>query len=79
MVVLDSFSQDDTLAVAERLGARVYQRAFDNFAGQRNFALDQIRFKREWILHLDADEIVTPALHGEMRTAIGQKRLIKVQ
>ncbi len=67
LVVLDSFSQDDTFAVAHRLGARVYQRAFDSFAGQRNHALDHIDFKHDWILHLDADEIVTPALRAEMR------------
>lgn len=36
VVVLDSFSQDDTVAVAEWWGARVYQRAFDHCAGQCN-------------------------------------------
>jgi glycosyltransferase involved in cell wall biosynthesis len=70
VVVLDSFSQDETVAVAEQLGARVYQRAFDSFAGQRNFALDEMMFKHDWILHLDADEIVTPELHAEMRRVI---------
>lgn len=74
VVVLDSFSQDDTVAVADRLGARVYQRAFDDFAGQRNYALDQIPFRHEWVLHLDADEIVTPALHAEMLAAIAAGR-----
>lgn len=74
VVVLDSFSQDDTVAVAERLGARVYQRRFDHFAGQRNHALDHIAFKNDWILHLDADEIVTPALHVEMLQVIGEGR-----
>ena len=70
VVVLDSFSQDETVAVAEGLGARVYQRAFDDFAGQRNYALDQIPFKHEWVLHLDADEIVTPALRAELAAAV---------
>jgi len=70
VVVLDSFSHDVSVAVAERLGARVYQRAFDDFAGQRNYALDQIPFKHEWVLHLDADEIVTPALRAEMVAAV---------
>lgn len=41
VVVLDSFSTDETVTIAERLGARVYQRAFDDFAGQQNDALDQ--------------------------------------
>jgi predicted NodU family carbamoyl transferase len=40
VVVLDSFSTDETVSVAERLGARVYQRRFDHFAGQRNHALN---------------------------------------
>ena len=70
VAVLDSFSQDETVAVAERLGARVYQRAFGNFAGQRNYALDLIPFQHEWVLHLDADEIVTPALRAEMAAAV---------
>ncbi|MFZ1539350.1 MAG: glycosyltransferase family 2 protein [Chromatiaceae bacterium] len=74
VVVLDSFSQDDTVAVAERWGARVYQRAFDHFAGQRNYALDRIPFQHDWVLHLDADEIVTPALQAEMLAAIGDGR-----
>ena len=74
VVVLDSFSQDETLAVAVRLGARIYQRAFDDFAGQRNYALDQIPFQHEWVLHLDADEIVTPALRAEMEAAVAAGR-----
>lgn len=74
VVVLDSFSQDATVAIAEHLGARVYQRAFDNFAGQRNYALEHIDFKHNWILHLDADEIVTPELQAEMRQAIASDR-----
>ncbi|MFZ1538907.1 MAG: glycosyltransferase family 2 protein [Chromatiaceae bacterium] len=71
VVVLDSFSADPTVAVAERWGARVYQRTFDSFAGQRNYALNQIDFKHDWVLHLDADEIITPALRAEMLATIG--------
>lgn len=74
VVVLDSRSRDGTVAVAERAGARVYQRTFDNFAGQRNYALDEITFRHEWILHLDADEIITGALQDEMLRAIATER-----
>lgn len=74
VVVLDSFSTDDTVSLAESLGARVYQRRFDHFAGQRNYALDQIEFKHDWVLHLDADEIVTPELHSEMLRVISEDR-----
>lgn len=70
IVVLDSFSQDNSVGVARGLGARVFQRRFDDFAGQRNHALDAIEFRHEWILHIDADEIVTPALREEIGRAI---------
>jgi glycosyltransferase involved in cell wall biosynthesis len=72
VVVLDSFSSDGTVSLAERLGARVYQRRFDHFAGQRNYALDNITFKYDWVLHLDADEIVTPELYSEMLRVIAE-------
>jgi glycosyltransferase involved in cell wall biosynthesis len=70
IVVLDSFSTDQTVQIANGLGARVYQREFDNFAGQRNFALENIDFSNEWILHLDADEALTTELLEEIRRAI---------
>lgn len=74
IVALDSYSQDATVTIAEQAGARVHQRVFDNFAGQRNHALDHIDFKHDWILHLDADEIVTPELRAEMLQAIDDDR-----
>jgi len=70
IIVLDSYSSDDTLSIAKNLGAKVYQRKFDNFASQRNYALDNFKFKYDWVLHIDADEIVTPELFGEMSKAI---------
>jgi glycosyltransferase involved in cell wall biosynthesis len=75
IVVLDSFSTDGTVERARECGARVYQREFDNFAGQRNHALDQVDFKHDWILHLDADEVVTPALAQEMAAKIKDPRI----
>lgn len=66
VVVLDSGSRDGTQAIAERAGARLFQRPFDNFANQRNHALDTVTFKYDWILHLDADEVVTPGLREEL-------------
>lgn len=62
VVVLDSYSKDGTVDVARAAGVRVYQRKFDDFAGQRNFALDEIDFKHPWVFQLDADEIFTPKL-----------------
>ena len=74
IVVLDSFSSDRTVEIAEALGARVYQRAFDNFAAQRNYALDEIPFENDWVLHLDADEILTRDSCEEIREATQSKR-----
>lgn len=61
IVVVDSGSTDRTCSFAEDHGARVLTRPFDNFANQRNFGLDKGGFRNEWVLHLDADEVATPA------------------
>lgn len=61
IVVVDSESTDDTVNLAKKYGARVIVRRFDNFSNQRNFGLDHGGLRHEWILHLDADEIVTPS------------------
>lgn len=67
VVVMDSFSTDETPAHLERRQVRVFQRVFDTFAGQRNWAIDNVPFKYPWVLHLDADECLTPALDREIR------------
>jgi len=56
VVVLDSLSGDDTCEIAKEMGARIFQRPFDDFGSQRNHALDEIKFKHPWVFHLDADE-----------------------
>jgi glycosyltransferase involved in cell wall biosynthesis len=70
IVIFDSFSSDDTVSIATANGARVVQRKFDNYASQRNAALDQVHFKYQWILMLDADERCTPDLWAEMHHRI---------
>jgi glycosyltransferase involved in cell wall biosynthesis len=69
-MIVDSFSSDATLKIAGEHGVRVVQRAFDNFAGQRNFALDHCELKHEWIFHLDADEVMTADLSAEILRCI---------
>lgn len=66
ILVLDSGSTDATIAIAEAAGARVIHRAFDTFAHQRNHAMEQGALRHDWVLHLDADEVVTPALRNEL-------------
>jgi len=76
IVVLDSLSTDDTPAKAAALGARVHQRAFDTFADQRNYAIDAIGFRHDWVLHLDADEVVTDELRDEIAEVIRRDRYV---
>ncbi len=59
VLVVDSFSSDGTVERARAAGARVLQRPFDHFAGQRNWGLEEGGFRHDWVLHLDADERVT--------------------
>src|SRR6185436_11398123 len=66
VLVFDSFSTDHTLEISHAAGARVEQRTFDNYAGQRNAALEAIQ--TEWILFIDADERATP----ELAQAVGE-------
>ena len=70
VVVLDSGSTDQTVALASARGARVATRVFDDYASQRNFGLREIGFRHDWILMLDADERVPPDLALEMRAAV---------
>lgn len=69
IVLLDSGSRDRTTTIAREAGARVFHRAFDTFAGQRNFAQREIPFRHRWVFHLDADERFTPGLLAECRAA----------
>jgi glycosyltransferase involved in cell wall biosynthesis len=64
-VVFDTNSTDRTIEIAESLGARVLQHPFENFASQRNAALDAV--DAGWIFFVDADERATPALAEEVR------------
>jgi hypothetical protein len=68
LLVLDSGSADRTADIAREVGARVEQRAFDNYPAQRNAAIDFAR--GDWIFFIDADERATPALGQEIQNAI---------
>lgn len=64
VVVVDSGSTDDTVAKAEALGAKVFFHAWDGYGPQKRYAEDCAA--NDWILNLDADEIVTPELAREI-------------
>jgi glycosyltransferase involved in cell wall biosynthesis len=67
VLVLDSGSEDATVEIAKENGARVMYRPFDNFASQRNYGLEEGNLRYDWVLHLDADERVTPDLRDVLQ------------
>jgi glycosyltransferase involved in cell wall biosynthesis len=68
IVVVDSESTDETVAIARRHTDRVVVRAWPGYVDQKNYAASIAR--HDWILSLDADERVTPSLADEIRTRL---------
>jgi glycosyltransferase involved in cell wall biosynthesis len=64
IVVVDSGSTDDTVGIAASLGARTLFNRWPGYGPQKRFAEDQARY--DWILNVDADEVVTPDLAAEI-------------
>jgi glycosyltransferase involved in cell wall biosynthesis len=71
-IVVDSGSTDGTAKLADEKGARVFAHAWQGFGVQKNYALSLA--EGEWVLSIDADERVSPALAAEIRRAISQSR-----
>jgi len=70
VLVVDSFSTDATLAIAESFAVPVFQHVWSHWADQRNWAMDHVPIDTGWILFLDADETLTEELRAEMRAAV---------
>ena len=66
VVVVDSGSTDSTQAIAREYGAEVLEHPFETHARQFNWALDNAGVATKWVLRLDADERLTPALCREL-------------
>lgn len=64
--VVDSYSTDETCEIARAAGAAVVQHPFEHYAAQRNWAQENLRLRSGWVLHLDADERLTPELVAEI-------------
>ena len=60
IIVVDSYSSDDTVLIAESLGARVIQHSFEGYGAQKIVALKEARY--DWILSIDADEELSSEL-----------------
>ncbi len=75
VIVLDSFSEDDTQTIATDKGVCVVQRVFDNYASQRNFGLNTIEKENEWVFFLDADERLSRDVVDELFNLIDNEAL----
>jgi glycosyltransferase involved in cell wall biosynthesis len=66
--IIDSFSTDNTLEIAKSLGAKYYQRKWENnHAKQFNWGLENLPINTDWIIRLDADEYILPELLLEIK------------
>lgn len=72
IIVLDSGSEDDTVSICRQYTDKVYQTDWPGFGIQKQRALDKAT--GDWILSVDADEVVTPELRLEIETALQQEQ-----
>ncbi|MCL7754334.1 glycosyltransferase family 2 protein [Polaribacter sp. Z022] len=70
IIVIDSYSTDKTIEIAEQFNVKIIKRKFDDFSTQKNFAIEQANY--DWIYILDADERVTSEVEKEILNAINE-------
>lgn len=68
IIVIDSYSSDNTIEIAEQYNVKIIKRMFDDFSSQKNHAIAQA--KHDWIYILDADERVTAEVELEILEAV---------
>ncbi len=76
VIVLDSASTDDTMACAKSMGADFVPFAWnEKYPKKRQWALENLFGLGDWIMFIDADEVVTPGLIREMRLLFARGNL----
>jgi len=70
--IVDSFSSDQTVKIAEQLGAKVYQRAWKNYADQFQWGLDNCPVDTEWVMRLDADEHLDEKMQVALQNTLSE-------
>lgn len=68
--IIDSFSTDATVEIAESLGAKVYQNKWTNYSKQYQWGLDNCPIETEWVMRMDSDEFILPELAAEINSKI---------
>ncbi|WP_010523477.1 glycosyltransferase family 2 protein [Aquimarina agarivorans] len=66
IVIIDSFSTDNTAQIASQFGARFYQNEFVSQANQLNWGIETIEINTEWVIRVDADEFLNNELQSEL-------------
>lgn len=64
--LVDCFSNDGTVEIAEALGAKVFQHPWENYSKQFNWALQNLPITTEWVWRMDADEYLSDSLIDEL-------------
>lgn len=75
VIVVDSGSTDDTMAIARAAGAELHEHAFVDYASQRNWALELAQSRFRWVFFLDADEELTPPLLDDIEAMVAADEL----
>ncbi|MEJ6793046.1 MAG: glycosyltransferase family 2 protein [Lacinutrix sp.] len=75
IIIVDSFSTDNTVALAKKHNVTVIQREFKNFSDQKNFAISQA--KHDWVTFFDLDEKISPELIKEIVDIVKSKNSLK--
>jgi len=70
--IVDSFSTDRTVEIAESLGAIVVQNKWVSYSFQFNFGIQNLPFNTDWLMRMDADEYITPELADEINHTLDQ-------
>jgi glycosyltransferase involved in cell wall biosynthesis len=70
VLLVDSGSTDRTVEIAREMGAEVHENPWVNYATQMNWGIDCAQQGADWILRLDADEVVTPELAAEITSKL---------
>jgi glycosyltransferase involved in cell wall biosynthesis len=66
IIVIDSFSSDNTVDAAKSLGAEVYQHVFENYSKQFKYGLNNFNINTKWVFRIDADESLTEESAAEI-------------
>src|SRR5882762_6920694 len=72
IVIVDSYSTDDTVAICEEFGCRLFFKTFEGYGAQKKYAVSKAN--NDWVLCIDADEVLSDALAFEIMKELDRNR-----